>query len=929
MLAPAVNKRIPQLTEAPTYGGLGSLYAVVYSVITGKTHRYKMDSAQVGLVSNTIRGAAKVVRFRSSLLFGVPAGASTLDRLSPVALCVGNVATVLNPAETPTTVSKPPKRYALAIVPAGTAGAVEVAIDADPGTTATAPCKWVDFENIELGVLEYFTPTPEGGEYRAGTTVKFLNETVRGYEATQLLVASAYPGGQIPSPSSPNGATLWKEIFFSPLEHTQNTDRGTTGRVFTIALDSQNQEQGEQRTMLGFGAAQGDAPAMLAWKWQNADSTPAGVLELCPAYDATPGAANQWGPVVADIDESNLAHLAGAETITGPKTFTAPVNIQVGEPGNGQSLTAKSDIIIGPGAALFLGSYNYGAHYIGFHPAFSRLGIGHGGFRTVFDSTGNVGFGVENPTEKLDVAGKVKADEYLLGAKSFAKVQYPAQYPGGGINYSDSDLLINPSDNYKTVRLRAAYFEFLAHGTNKKFVIDNAGSAFADGNLTAAKFIGDGSLLTGVTINEANLVHRTGPESIGGAKTFTEALAVVSASATGTVSATSVSGAASISMGSFLAPNATRDVYMSVGQALQVGQAALIGYSQGSAFIAIYGRPTSDFLINGSGLIGMGTASPGEKLDVVGKVRATGFIGSGTELTGLVPFNSPSFQGYPSAPTQSPSTLGSYLATLDYVQQAFSGTAARMMGVSYDGSIVVNSASANQFNVTGGRGVVIVNRNIIAAQAFFGGSSDIDLNGFRYECIALGFHLYGGTKIFRNGTILGNIVARAGANVAPLEIYGGSIVGQFETAGDTANPIYILDNVRVYPRQTGLLPVNLNNAPCKFILRNGSKFIGCFPGSNAVVIDETQRIGGGQIVTFGATLDYGPLAAAAGTFTVDAAGAVVGKEVRAYLPAGAGEIVIPASGFYKDGGAFITGQRHRYIFSVERDGLIHYIVTAY
>ncbi|MBC6698890.1 hypothetical protein [Hymenobacter sp. BT190] len=86
--------------------------------------------------------------------------------------------------------------------------------------------------------------------------------------------------------------------------HRANTDAGTVLDRFIIQLASQNQEQGVQRTMLGFGKAQAARPAMLALQWQDANSEPVAKLEVCYSftseaeYAANPALpANAWEPV--------------------------------------------------------------------------------------------------------------------------------------------------------------------------------------------------------------------------------------------------------------------------------------------------------------------------------------------------------------------------------------------------------------------------------------------------------------------------------------------------------------------------------------------------------------------------------------------------------------------------------------------------------
>jgi hypothetical protein len=101
--------------------------------------------------SNAIVGGDKFVRYLSSQTYGVPADALTLDRLDPATILPGVEATVINPHPTPLTATAASTYYRATIVPAGTAGAVQV--PAFVGSGDTVPIVWVEVVNNDT-----FTP---------------------------------------------------------------------------------------------------------------------------------------------------------------------------------------------------------------------------------------------------------------------------------------------------------------------------------------------------------------------------------------------------------------------------------------------------------------------------------------------------------------------------------------------------------------------------------------------------------------------------------------------------------------------------------------------------------------------------------------------------------------------------------------------------
>jgi hypothetical protein len=102
-----------------------------------------VDAVNAGLAtSNAIVGGPKFVRYTSSQTFGVGASDLTLDRLDPATVLPGNLATVINSASTPLTVTGPSKGYVASIVPAGTVGAFAVPAYSGAPATDTVLVAW-------------------------------------------------------------------------------------------------------------------------------------------------------------------------------------------------------------------------------------------------------------------------------------------------------------------------------------------------------------------------------------------------------------------------------------------------------------------------------------------------------------------------------------------------------------------------------------------------------------------------------------------------------------------------------------------------------------------------------------------------------------------------------------------------------------------
>ena len=193
--------------------------------------------------ANQLLGAPKVVRYRHSTTAGVPAGASTLDRLAPASLCVGNEAVVLNPSATPILMQEPPKRYVLARLAAPEVGSINASLDADPATVLTAPCLWlpVDDPNAVGATLPYLDRAAVALE---GSTYKYvLGGRLRLFEVLQDLDPEEFTGtgpqGEdwIPEPSGLLNDPYYEEISPESLQAQPRFQPISREEYLTLAAD--------------------------------------------------------------------------------------------------------------------------------------------------------------------------------------------------------------------------------------------------------------------------------------------------------------------------------------------------------------------------------------------------------------------------------------------------------------------------------------------------------------------------------------------------------------------------------------------------------------------------------------------------------------------------------------------------------------------
>ena len=184
-----------------------------------------VDAVNAGLAtSNAIVGGPKYVRYTSSQYYNVPADALTLDRLDPSTILPGNTAVVINSSITPLTTTGPSLQYVAAIVPAGTAGAVQV--PAYTGASATAPITWQLVSTAADFTALLATELPAGKEKFASLDLRPLLIAIIGdLGAANTITTQPAPTAQPAAPTSPL------------VDDTANTFSGLAVSGFTSFLE--------------------------------------------------------------------------------------------------------------------------------------------------------------------------------------------------------------------------------------------------------------------------------------------------------------------------------------------------------------------------------------------------------------------------------------------------------------------------------------------------------------------------------------------------------------------------------------------------------------------------------------------------------------------------------------------------------------------
>ena len=296
-------------------------------------------------------------------------------------------------------------------------------------------------------------------------------------------------------------------------------------------------------------------------------------------------------------------------------------------------------------------------------------------------SSGNVGIGTASPTEKLDVNGTAKADDFegeyakygnhayvsAQNTNGFAILSTNAWNTGSNWNFSGSSGSVFQADI-------DGNFYFFKHGGNASsfdmhMILDDNGNLGigtsnptqkldVDGTVKATSFQGSGSFLT--SLNASNINSGTLSESRVANGTYM-------------INSTGTNGQVWTSDGSGRGHWTSPSTGNGNNEYVQYGASAYVSghNTQGFAHIATntwhaggnWNFPSSksgsllqlddmgkfrfykhngnsssfhlNMILDDNGYLGLGTSNPTQKLDVVGTVKAISFQGSGSGLTGF------------------------------------------------------------------------------------------------------------------------------------------------------------------------------------------------------------------------------------------------------------------------------------------------------
>ena len=295
-----------------------------------------------------------------------------------------------------------------------------------------------------------------------------------------------------------------------------------------------------------------------------------------------------------------------------------------------------------------------GADNMGNHAASQNIALGSfwlsgdGGNEGVFVTTaGDVGVGLNNPSEKFEVAGKVKATELCIAAD--CRSAWPSAGGSGtvtSVTSANSDLSVATTTTTPVITLNT--------GTGANQILKLNGSseipAVSGVNLTN---LNANNLASG-TLPVARLPAFTGGDVTSSAGSATLTLATVPVNKGGTASTSFTANQMVVANGtgtalqSFSCPLGNVLKFNASGVAACDTIAGALGYTpaNGSNYVAKAGDtmtgtlnlPSNGLvvgtnqLVASGGYVGIGTASPGYALDVAGTIRSRG----GTAGAGLI-----------------------------------------------------------------------------------------------------------------------------------------------------------------------------------------------------------------------------------------------------------------------------------------------------
>jgi hypothetical protein len=205
-----------------------------------------VDAVNAGLAtSNAIVGGPKYVRYTSSQYYGVPAEALTLDRLDPSTILPGNLATVINPAPRPLTSTVASQQYVATIVPADTAGALQVPAYSGAPAGTTVAISWQLVSSADSFTKLLASELPAGKEQFAGLDLRPLLIAIIGaLGSANTITTQPAPTAQPLAPTSGVVDDVADTFSFLPVAaypaFSQYKVAGLPGVTGAVVLDATN-----------------------------------------------------------------------------------------------------------------------------------------------------------------------------------------------------------------------------------------------------------------------------------------------------------------------------------------------------------------------------------------------------------------------------------------------------------------------------------------------------------------------------------------------------------------------------------------------------------------------------------------------------------------------------------------------------------------
>jgi len=330
-----------------------------------------------------------------------------------------------------------------------------------------------------------------------------------------------------------------------------------------------------------------------------------GVFSIPAATSTINGylSSTDWTTFNAKANDSLVVHLAGTETITGAKTFSANLTA-------GASAFFNTGILLKDGAtsvaAGHFGISSLSSTTLGFNSsggrAFDLIMPTSGGAITVPNGSGTLALTSDLSVYALDsTVVHNTGNESISGVKTFTTSVHAA-----GLRFSESGGFANVS-GYTQIGGTADYFNFV-NGVNSKQATFNYGTG--------------GSGYTYTLPNSNGTLALTSQLS--------SYLPLSGGTLTGALSGTSATFSSSVTAANLYIPSSNE---IRLYNTNSTNWGTIKGSTDSvNGIITLIGGSGAGMTINNAGNVGIGTSSPSEALDVVGTINVSSAIRSSGEI---------------------------------------------------------------------------------------------------------------------------------------------------------------------------------------------------------------------------------------------------------------------------------------------------------